>query len=210
MANGQMTRKPTAASVSRALAKAGFERSRWLRSGRVKGWGHSTAGFRVESEFDHPETIHIRHIFGDWHRGETSALPYLEKYEAALRVLGYHGGDHGGQFGLGQPSTVHDPAHRGQGRRWSMRNTRVAGHGLQFEGRTAEAYLPPDIGWRLTDEPNGQAVCECGAWSPELPSTAARKRWHAQHKADLLEAARAKEPPEHPSKVFCPACERYH
>lgn len=67
-------------------------------------------------------------------------------------------------------------------------STRVAGHGLQAEGRSVEPhgsmYLYPyrtwHATWRLTDKKVGKALCECGEWSPELPSTAARQRWHRE------------------------------
>jgi len=56
--------------------------------------------------------------------------------------------------------------------------TRLAGHGLRHEGRhwTAAGYVSGGM---------APGVCECGAKSPELPSAAARKQWHRDHKADI-------------------------
>jgi hypothetical protein len=46
----------------------------------------------------------------------------------------------------------------------------------------------PHLGIELAyDNPAvGRTRCECGEWSPELPSTAARQRWHRDHKNDVL------------------------
>jgi hypothetical protein len=59
-----------------------------------------------------------------------------------------------------------------------MRNTRIPGHTLPFEGRVY-------IGESLVGHGNGpgRARCSCGEMSPEvLPSTNARKQWHREHK----------------------------
>lgn len=56
---------------------------------------------------------------------------------------------------------------------------RVAGHGLRYEGRTHNAY-------RGLGNGVGTGKCECGAESPDLPTTAARQRWHKEHKAEVL------------------------
>jgi hypothetical protein len=61
----------------------------------------------------------------------------------------------------------------------TMKNTRLAGHGLRYEGR----YYAPGSGYRSGGMAPG--TCECGAKSEPLPSAAARKRWHAGHKADI-------------------------
>lgn len=74
-----------------------------------------------------------------------------------------------------------------------MRNTRLLGHGLLREGRAFEAVTPdpwrpvPYMGraFRYTGEAEGRAVCSCGDCSEVLPSTAARKRWHEEHKAEV-------------------------
>ena len=42
--------------------------------------------------------------------------------------------------------------------------------------------------WWLPHDPAGVAVCRCGATSEPLPSTAARKRWHREHKQAVLDA----------------------
>ena len=69
--------------------------------------------------------------------------------------------------------------------------TTVRGHALQMEGRAmARDLLPVSCVvqgrvFGLTGQAIGQAVCQCGAVSPTLPSTAARQRWHREHKADV-------------------------
>jgi hypothetical protein len=60
-----------------------------------------------------------------------------------------------------------------------MRNTRLAGHELRHEGRIYGGY-----GVGYVNGP-GKTMCTCGARSPELPSTTARKRWHTEHKQAL-------------------------
>lgn len=64
--------------------------------------------------------------------------------------------------------------------------TQIPGHGLQAKGK-------PFIGgpghWRRPGWGIGYGLCSCGEASPEqLDSDAARKRWHRQHKADVLAA----------------------
>lgn len=54
---------------------------------------------------------------------------------------------------------------------------RVQGHSLPNEGCIYSG------GFRQRGE--GSTKCQCGATSPVLPSDAARKRWHANHKASL-------------------------
>lgn len=62
-----------------------------------------------------------------------------------------------------------------------MRNTRLPGHTLRNEGRLA--------GWPMSAQNGvGKTRCSCGEPSPELPSTAARKRWHAEHKQSISTA----------------------
>lgn len=48
------------------------------------------------------------------------------------------------------------------------------------------------------DARTGRALCECGAESPVLPSTAARKRWHREHK-DAIRAEQWHR--EHPDEL---------
>lgn len=57
----------------------------------------------------------------------------------------------------------------------------IRGHALLHEGRTKVGYFHLDNGF-------GPASCECGVESPDLTSTAARKRWHKEHKAEVLAA----------------------
>jgi len=67
-----------------------------------------------------------------------------------------------------------------------MRRTNLRGHALRSEGKA----------YGLNGEPKGspltrywghigQALCECGDASEVLWSDAARKRWHANHKAEV-------------------------
>lgn len=56
----------------------------------------------------------------------------------------------------------------------------VKGHTLPFEGQ-----LRSPLGH--TNNGPGHGACSCGAKSPEpLPSTAARQRWHREHKLEIL------------------------
>jgi len=60
--------------------------------------------------------------------------------------------------------------------------TRLVGHALWHEG------APYDDRGRRIEYPRtteGRAKCECGELSEALPSGAARRRWHADHKADV-------------------------
>lgn len=67
--------------------------------------------------------------------------------------------------------------------------TLLKGHALWREGR---ACTPN--GFDLVDGSlPGYAFCECDARSVELPTTAARKRWHKQHKEEIL-AKEGKQP----------------
>lgn len=75
----------------------------------------------------------------------------------------------------------------------SVGKTLVKGHGLQAEGQAVTPRYPDMTAdqisyrsaWVLTHSRVGQAFCECGEWSPELPSTYARKAWHRAHKAEV-------------------------
>jgi hypothetical protein len=74
-----------------------------------------------------------------------------------------------------------------------MRRTALRGHALRGEGK---AYVPAGEGlWERAGLPAdlGRALCECGAVSDWHVSDAARKRWHAQHKAAVRAAASARE-----------------
>jgi hypothetical protein len=65
-----------------------------------------------------------------------------------------------------------------------MDSSRLRGHALQHEGKP---YAPgEEYPWlRVYGSPSGVALCECGKTSPVLESDAARKRWHAGHKAEV-------------------------
>jgi hypothetical protein len=55
----------------------------------------------------------------------------------------------------------------------------VKGHGLQREGRAFDADR------RHTGKPEGYGLCACDALSPLCTTTAARQRWHREHKAEI-------------------------
>lgn len=60
-------------------------------------------------------------------------------------------------------------------------NTRVEGHSLRYEGRywNGLAYASGGMAY---------GMCSCGKRSELLPSAAARKRWHREHKTDIITA----------------------
>lgn len=64
------------------------------------------------------------------------------------------------------------------------RSTRLAGHGLPHEGRVWDGLT------RQFGNYAGETHCSCGLVSPFLPTTAARKRWHGEHK-DAIRATTA-------------------
>lgn len=76
---------------------------------------------------------------------------------------------------------------------------RLKGHGLRHEGRALLDERGVPFGSRdaagLYVEPRGDghgcALCECGATSPVLDSNAARKRWHRDHKTEMVKAGAA-------------------
>ena len=55
--------------------------------------------------------------------------------------------------------------------------TLLKGHTLWAEGDA--------VGRHYSWSGLGCGSCSCGARSPELPSRAARRRWHAQHKDEI-------------------------
>lgn len=58
--------------------------------------------------------------------------------------------------------------------------TRLPGHSLPLKGRV-------QLAGRLIGDGNGEgsAACSCGAYSPLLPSSRARRKWHRDHKNDI-------------------------
>lgn len=69
-------------------------------------------------------------------------------------------------------------------------SARVPGHTLDFEGSAylqpgcAECEVPHDgPSWLRRD---GHGHCSCGAYSDHTQSKGTRKRWHRQHKGDVL------------------------
>jgi len=63
-----------------------------------------------------------------------------------------------------------------------MKPNRLVGHGLRDEGRVKD---PAGRLWNC----EGSTRCECGERSPVLPTTAARKRWHREHKDAVRDGA---------------------
>jgi len=65
-------------------------------------------------------------------------------------------------------------------------NTRLAGHGLQSEGRPFE-WGEYSRNWVRVygSSRTGAGLCECGSTSEILESDAARQRWHAAHKEQM-------------------------
>ena len=58
------------------------------------------------------------------------------------------------------------------------KQTLVKGHTLSMEGQP--------VGYARNGP--GQGICSCRQLSPVLPTNAARKRWHKQHKDEILAA----------------------
>lgn len=68
-----------------------------------------------------------------------------------------------------------------------MRRTNIKGHALRSEGKPyvlggddQDPYVR-----NQTYQSGGYALCECGATSGWLSSDGRRKRWHADHKAQI-------------------------
>lgn len=87
-------RKPVLSTraVASALRKAGFKRSEWLASGRVRGWGSNTEGFDVRA--DYRGYITVSHTLASMTGGSISErrqriTDLLAKYADALRAAGY-------------------------------------------------------------------------------------------------------------------------
>jgi hypothetical protein len=78
-----------------------------------------------------------------------------------------------------------------------VKASRLAGHGLPYEGRALDEHRPIGRGLWGSHRPGfwssslpvGRTRCECGEWSPVLPTTAARKRWHREHKDEIRSAS---------------------
>lgn len=65
----------------------------------------------------------------------------------------------------------------------------VPGHGLAREGYPHdENGNVLSLGGIVRTSGPGRAKCACGQVSPDLPSTAARKRWHREHKEQVVSA----------------------
>lgn len=59
---------------------------------------------------------------------------------------------------------------------------RVPSRGLQREGRAHDHF------GRYIGGPVGYALCSCGAMSEMVGTTAARQRWHVDHKREMTTA----------------------
>lgn len=69
--------------------------------------------------------------------------------------------------------------------------TLVRGHGLLKEGHgyvQRGCEVPACVSGNAKNWNEGHASCACGAYSPHLFSTYARKAWHRQHKAEIRAA----------------------
>jgi hypothetical protein len=60
-------------------------------------------------------------------------------------------------------------------------NNRLPGHELMWEGKLNPNFHRHAYEWNGP----GKTRCSCGHPSPHLPSTAARKRWHREHKDEI-------------------------
>lgn len=60
--------------------------------------------------------------------------------------------------------------------------SKMTGHALQ---RGGWPYVIEDGKWVESSDFDGHARCECGEWSPRLPSDRQRKKWHKAHKDAL-------------------------
>lgn len=61
---------------------------------------------------------------------------------------------------------------------------RIKGHTLVAEGDPHDRFGIPT--WTYGGPVTGSGRCRCGVQSEPLPTTAARKRWHREHKAEVL------------------------
>lgn len=70
---------------------------------------------------------------------------------------------------------------------------RVPGHGLQHEGRPVLREgccgVKDTHNRRNVYDALGHGLCSCGQASPCEDTTAARQRWHRQHKSDVATIA---------------------
>lgn len=66
-------------------------------------------------------------------------------------------------------------------------NTRVAGHTLEREGAAHDDQGRLAYSSYVVTSGTGRGMCSCGELSDVLHSGAARKRWHAEHKAAATE-----------------------
>lgn len=74
------------------------------------------------------------------------------------------------------------------------RQLRVKGHELRSEGQAYNITTnwQGKTGIRYTGAFTGMALCACGSTSELLPSDAARKRWHREHKQAVISTGHAR------------------
>ena len=75
-------------AVSRALRRCGFEKSQFIASGQVRGWGRQTTGFRVRKASNKRDVI-VEHLYEN-HRTmrEGDRHNALEQYQKSLWTVG--------------------------------------------------------------------------------------------------------------------------
>jgi hypothetical protein len=76
----------TVQKVGAVLRKAGFERSQWIRSRQIRGWGENTTGYRLRMIRDGAVTVEYAH--GSATRGARNEQERLSAYGAALISAG--------------------------------------------------------------------------------------------------------------------------
>lgn len=69
--------------------------------------------------------------------------------------------------------------------------TQLRGHGLLCEGRPFAVWVTgAEVPTFLGPSGDGVGLCSCGAHSDVVPTNAARRRWHNEHK-DAIRAEQA-------------------
>ena len=82
----------TVQRVTAVLRRSGFKASQWLRSSRVRGWGHSTEGYSAKVLDD--GSIVVVHFASDQWRAandkahESYHTAWAERYTEALNARG--------------------------------------------------------------------------------------------------------------------------
>lgn len=77
--------------VGAVLKKAGFERSIYLPSGRIKGWGNSTEGYRARRPWNSRAVAYVEYVRGSWVKFDAEReAAILVKYREALEAAALH------------------------------------------------------------------------------------------------------------------------